>query len=303
LRGIWDMPQSRYKAGYEEQKITGVVQWMATVESERTPPTGTEKRRVKALQAKYEKKLFVDAEKEVLSEIQAAWAASEDDVKKEAAAEFAKMLEDEYADLPYEQEGVCKEAAHAWEEQYLRGVKRLSIVAGDLVGLIVDKEMKLDHPVINNLTRLLRERHKPARDNLKKAVFRLRYRKYTLLFLKDLIAKDRINPVMAVETKRLTKDEHEQLLRRQNHRRRVAIIDVIGDIVADYCETPFDVRRVPAASEEARLSEAEIQKRESDFVHECTIGALEEQRKDDEIGEMVREELPQLRSLWQNRNK
>ncbi len=240
-------PSDSYEAG----KITDVLEWIQAARPK--PAAGPERRRVKSLSLKYGKRLLPRKEKRVLEGIEAQWRLSADSAQQAAADQFARMRDGQHAELSEASRRLCEEEARKSEEQYLTGRTRVTQVIASLVGTIRSerKTLKLDHPVLWDLVRLLQEAHRPARENIAEAVFQLREQHFTLIFLSQFIQKDAINPMMAVETPRLTNDEHEELLKEENLRRRLACIDVAQRIALAYCEEPFTIRKIEPDLQEA----------------------------------------------------
>jgi len=261
---------------YEERKITEVLQWVLA--GRKTRALGPEKRRLKALYAGYEKKLLHGAEKRALRQIMREWEQSDDPLRRSAAEKFAAMLEGRHAALTSEESRLCSERADYWEGLFFEGRRRVSQLALELARAIEQKGAFLDHPELWDLVRLLQERYPPARENLAEAVFVLRRRKFLLAYLREFITKDAINPVMAVETTRLTKSEHEELLREHNRRRRLACIDVARRIALDYCAEPFDIRGVEPAQED-------------EFFTDTIIRSLEAAAEDEDVGPKAQQAL------------
>ncbi|MBS3763831.1 MAG: hypothetical protein KGZ25_11085 [Planctomycetes bacterium] len=285
---------ARYTKSYEGQKITEVFQWIAR--GHKTRPEGPEKRRIHALLSTYEKHLFRDSEKEVLLELSEKWGNSKETLKRDIAANFKRILNDEPAVLTREQEKQCEQAAQEWENLYQKGRRRLCALELKFVRYIEEHEPvqgimiltgeSLDHPEMWDMVQLLDEPYPGAREQLRDAVFRLRKHKYILIYLKQFIRKDSINPVMAVETTRMTQDEHEALLRRENYRRRLACIAVVGRIVRDYCKQPFDIKGVDLNRAEQR-----------EYFKERTVRALESVVEDRRVGEAAQKELQKIKAV------
>lgn len=271
--------QQRKTVSYEQQKITEVLTWLA--QGRPTPPKGPEHRRVRSLQNKYEKRLFVGEEREVLEELAESWPKKDAPVKQSAGTKFALMLEEKPTELTPQETMVCEEVAQGWEDRYMLGEERLTHVARRLVKYIEANNVFIDHPEVWEVIRLTQHRHPPARDNMKDAVFALRNRKYCHIFLSNFLLKTAINPVMAVETVRLTKDEHEQQLRAENHRRRMACLEVARDIAKTYCTKPFPIDEVP-------------KQEEPEFFRNHIIEPMETLLEDDDVGAKARQMLDSI---------
>jgi len=266
---------------YEERKITEVVQWLAG--GRQTVPKGPERRRIKSLQSKYQKRLFFGEEKETLTMIAEDWSDSTNAARRGAAEKFLLMLDGQHAELTPEEREECLQTARHWEALYLKGRERLSEVAFALVQHVESEDTFLDHPEIWDMVRLLHEPYAPARRNMAEIVYVLRNRKYVFIYLSEFIKKDTINPVMAVETARLTKDEHEQLLRRQNHTRRLAAIEVVERIATDYCRNPFEMENLQEGQDQDKI------------FKEKTIQTLESVLEDEDVGSQAQQALKSIR--------
>jgi hypothetical protein len=124
-------------------------------------------------------------------------------------------------------------------------------------------------------------------------VYTLRKRRYTLKYLARGIQKDTVNPVMAVETRRLTKDEHEQLLRRENTRKRLSCIELAKRIALDYCEKKWVVtRHAKPDFPFLAYQKPELSGPESRQTLKTTImAALVSVTKDEDVGQQAQEAL------------
>jgi len=266
---------------YEEQKITEVLEWLA--DGRPTPAKGPERRRLAALRTAYEKKLLSSAEKRLLRTIMGRWEQSDNPTQRSATSKFALMLEGKPTELSPEEKALCQQRADEWEALFLRGRVRITQVGVELAKAIQQRQRWLDHPELWDLVSLLHERCPEARRNLMEIVYTLRARKFTLVYLREFILKDSVNPVMAVETARLTKSEHEELLREENHRRRIACIELARRIALDYCAEPFQIQGVQAEGSKdffkaniLRPLEAVVEDKEVGTYAQAALDALEQ---------------------------
>ncbi len=264
------------RASYEDRKITEVLQWVA--EGRPTAAKGPEIRRIKSLQTQYEKKIFAGRERRALEKLAEQWGRSDEPVPRGAAQKFARMLRGKYAELSHEEKQCCLERAKHWEGLYLKGQERLTQVAARLARIIQRDDRFLDHPELWDLVRLLYMSHQPARRNLAETIFVLRTRRFILIYLSQFLLKDTINPVMAAETARLTKSEHEALLRDENLRRRLACIELAGRIALDYCREPFEIRGIEEPERE-------------ELFKDRIIRALQAVIEDEEVGKQAQQIL------------
>ena len=266
-------------ASYEQAKITEVLRWI--VEGRRTPPVGPEKRRIRSLLVGYEKKKFFGAERHALKALMKEWAQSDDAARKSAAEEFVLMLESKQTALSPEEAARCSEEADGLEEIYMIGRRRLTEGLHRMANIIGERDIFVDHSHLWDLLRLLDYRDDAARRSIAEAVMSLKGRKYALAYLAEFILKDSVNPVMAVETARLTKDEHEQLLGRENYRRRLNCIEVAWRLAIQYCRQPFEIEGVPKEKQAA-------------FFRLQVIGSIEAVAEDKEVGRAASEALQEL---------
>ncbi len=266
-------------ASYEQTKITEVLRWIA--DGRRTPAMGPEKRRIRSLQVGYEKKRFFGAERRALKSLMREWAQSQDAARRSAAQEFAVMLEGRQTELSTEEAARCSQEADRLEETYMMGRRRLTEGLSHVAGIIEQQDIFVDHPHLWDLLRLLDHRDDVARRFIADAVVCMRGRKYTLIYLAEFILKDSVNPVMAVETARLTKDEHEQLLAQENRRRRLSCIEVARRIALEHCQRPFQIKGV-------------TQEKQAAFLKDRVIGSLEAVAEDKQVGPRASEVLREL---------
>jgi len=119
-----------------------------------------------------------------------------------------------------------------------------------------------------------------VRQSFAEACLVLKGRKYIWIFLAKFIQSEEVNPVMAVETARLTKDAHERLLREELRRRRIACIQVLGDLGVQYYREPFGILGVEKAEQPL-------------FVQQSVVGALESvlEDKDQEVAAAAQQAL------------
>jgi len=267
---------------YEENKITDVLEWL-----ERGRPTiavGPERRRIKSLKIKYDKKLFFSSEADALRQIQEEWLESGDPVKQGAAEKFAEMLEDQHAKLTPQEQEFCLTRARHWEGLYREGRERLAWVCEDLAGRVAKGDIWLDHSEIWDLASLLDVPGETARGHIAKAVLAMRARKFALVYLGEFVETDTVNHVMAIETARLSGPEHEALVREEMRRRRLGALDVLHQIVLQYCRRPFPIEEVPPDEQE-------------EFFKENVVRSLQHVREDKDVGERAGQILDDIEKL------
>ena len=280
LRELLLERQERPSTSNEEQKITEVLLWLAG--GRPTPPVGTEQRRLASLKTRYDKNLFFGAESRVLSMIAEEWEASSDPVRRGVAEKFKLMLRGEPAKLSPEEDKLCSDQAAYWERLYLTGRERLCRVAGELVEIIVRDGIRLDHPNIWDLVRMLDERYEPASRHIVRALITLKANKYTISYLSEAVLRAGVNPVMAVETAKLTKNAHEQLLKEEQLRRRLASLEVMREIARTYCRKEFSIQGVEPGGQDK-------------FFKEKVIRTLKTLINDKQVGERAGAIVDELR--------
>ncbi|MFO7957875.1 MAG: hypothetical protein R6X33_12340 [Candidatus Brocadiia bacterium] len=217
---------------YAEHRITEVLLWLAR--GAQTMATGVERRRMESLLAQYEKKSFVGTEAKALGEIIAEWSNESDEVARQAAEDFQAMLQGEARQLSPEAARLCYRRADALEDLYQRGIMLLCRAGLVMLEKIVENDRYLDHPHIYQYLTLLGKRFDDVRQTICDGIWLIRTRYYTIRFLSYFASKTSINPVMAVETVRLTREEHERLMRRANNRRMRESVQLLIRIGLDY---------------------------------------------------------------------
>lgn len=270
---------------YAEKRITDVIQWLARGAT--TRPKGPEKDRLRALQEQLQKKYYVTEEAAALKALIESWNQSSEPLERKAAEHFGLMLQQERTALPSEVARHCGEEADRLEDLYRRGMVRLADASHRMLGKVVQRGMFLDHPHINQYLKLLRHRYEGIRKFVRKGVWILRHDKYTVMFLSDFLDKVNINPVMAVETERLTKEEHERVMRRENNRRRRAALELLTRIVLDYLRNPDPY--LPRVEDPDR------------YLRQHVTHVMEELADDRLLGDRIQQSLAELRQADRNR--
>jgi hypothetical protein len=104
----------------------------------------------------------------------------------------------------------------------------------------------LRHSHIYQLISLLGFDYEEVRAQLREAAYAMRHNKFAVRFIGDFADRTTINPVMAVETERLTKEEHERELKRANDRRVRECIRLLGRIGLDFVRNPdhYEFRQI-----------------------------------------------------------
>ena len=234
LRNMVEERRAETELSYAEQRITDVLAWL--IQEPRPLPKGFEKRRLESLLADFQKKDFVGPEVEAVEILITEWDNSDDPVRRDAVPHFRKMLQGEHTAMPDPSVALCRERADYWEQRYLNGMLALARAGKQMLTDIVNKNKWIDHPHIYQYISLLRHRGDRVREQISEGVWLIRHRYYTIRFLGTFAARTSINPVMAVETVRLTRDEHEREMRQANVRRVNECMQLLIRVGLDYLQ-------------------------------------------------------------------
>lgn len=265
------------RMSYAEHRITEVLLWLAR--GAETTATGVERRRMESLLARYEKKSFVGTEVRALEAIIAEWSAASDPTMTQATEKFQAMLDGETTQLSPEGARMCYERADALEDLYHKGIILLSKAGVAMLEDIVEADRYLDHPHIYQYLTLLGKRFDDVRQTITDGIWLIRTRYYTIRFLSYFASKTSINPVMAVETVRLTREEHERLMRAANNRRVRESVQLLIRIGLDYMAN----------------AEQYAEQVDDAAVRRYIIHTLETLKDDERVAELVTDGLAQLR--------
>jgi hypothetical protein len=264
---------------YAENRITDVLAWLA--EGAPGRPTGPEKRRMQALEKQYAKRAFVGPEASALESLADEWQQDSDPLAREAAGGFAEMLEGRKAELSEEAMALCASSADEWEGRYHQGMTRAAEVGYRLLEQVLSADLFIDHPYIYQYILLLGHQYDEVRERIAAGTWLLRHNKFGIRFVSYYATKTAINPVMAVETLRLTKEEHERLMRRLNTRRLHEAVRLLGRLGVDYVE---------------HTSEYELEVKDQDaFVRAFVIHGLQDVTDNEVVGEAAKEALAAIR--------
>jgi len=233
LKELIDERKAEASESYEEQRITEVLEWIA--QGHPGQPKGPEHRRIRSLQAELEKRKFRGVEIDAMKEIIELWEQKQQAVYRQAAQKFVKMLQEQPASLSPEEQRVCEQYIRQLKEEYLKGRENLAQVAYLSLKKILDERMFLDHPPRYVMIRLLESPYKPVQDRMADCVMLINQNKFTIEYLAEAAKESSVNPVMAVETATMTKQENEALLREDNIRRRRKAIELLTAIALDWC--------------------------------------------------------------------
>jgi hypothetical protein len=269
--------RAREDITYGEARITDVLVWLAAGAEE--PPDGVERRRLDSLFAQYEKQRFAGKVARALRTLAEEWRGAPEPFAREAAEKFALMLDDEAVALSAGAEGFCREEADRWEASYRAGCARLAEGSRAALEQAVQEGIRLDHPHVYQYVSLLAHPYDEVRRSVAEGIWLIRTGYYTVQFVSWFGAKTTINPIMAVETVRLTAEEHERLMRRANERRMRECIALLGRIGVDYVQSP--------GAYDSRLTTA--------VVRNYVVYALESLSDEERLRELVGEALEEVR--------
>ncbi len=265
---------------YAQERVTDVLEWI--VEGTPTQPTGVEPRRMESLLLQYKKKSFAAGVAEALEQLREEWSVSDDQTARAAAEKFGTMLEDEATSLAEAEAELCRQRADAWEDLYRSGSVLLAGAGKAVLADIVRDERFLDHPHIYQYIGILGHPFDQVRRHVAEGVWLLRHNVFAIRFLGEFAAKTTINPVMAVETVRLTREEHERMMRRVNDRRMLECVRLLGRLGVDYVRNTDDY-------ELARAQDPD------EFVRRHVVNTLESLEEDERVGAEATRALEQIR--------
>ena len=264
---------------YVEDRITDVLDWLA--EGYPGQPTGPEKRRLSALKKQLAKKVFVGAEAKALEALMAQWRGDSNAAAREAAEAFDDMLAGQRAQLSPEATALCVERADQWEQRYRDGMIRIAQAGRQMAAEIGRSGRFLDHPHIYQYLSLLDHRFDEVRREANRGAWELRHSRFAFLFVSYFASKTAINPSMAVETVRLTREEHEREMREANVRRMREAVALLGRLGVDYVQ-------------DRDSYQLRVGKRD-DFVRKHVVGKLHELADEELIADLVEKALADIR--------
>ena len=264
---------------YAEDRITAVLQWLA--EGQPIPPTGPERQRLQGLLTQLDKKVYAGSERSAITALQAEWAQSGDAVARGAADKFQLMLDDKTTSLSPEEAAYAEQEADRYRQLYRDGMTRLAKVSLAMLGDVLKRDLYLDHPHIFQYLTLLGYQYDPVRAEVEQGAWDLRHSRFTVIYLSEFVRTTTINPVMAVETERLTKEEHERQMNEQNTLRRREAVTLLGKIGLDFIAHRGDYDFGLGSKDE--------------FVREHITHTLEEAAEDEAVADLVAPALKDLR--------
>ncbi len=151
----------------------------------------------------------------------------------------------------------------------------------DVLRQVIEDGLYLDHPHIFQYLTLLGYQYDPVRAQVEQGAWQLRHSRFTIIYLSEFVRTTTINPVMAVETERLTKEEHERQMNEQNVLRRRESVTLLGKIGLDYI---------------AHRGDYDLNAPDKDeFIREHLTHTLEEAAEDEAVADLVAPALKDLR--------
>ncbi len=228
-------------ASYAESRITEVLEWMQA--GCQAAPRGTELRRLRILVRGYDKKRFTSKEAAVLRDIAQGSSLLGPQALQSLAPKFYYMLADETVALSESEIAECRRQRDELEDQYGNGMFTVAEAVTRIAEQIAEEEIFVDHPHIYQCVSLLGYRYDPGkpelyadvRNEIAKAVVALRrHNRFVITHLAEFASRTAINPVMAVETERLTASEHERQMTWQNDERLRRCIAQLQSAFQDY---------------------------------------------------------------------
>lgn len=271
---------------YAEDRITAVLQWLA--EGQPGQPIGPEKQRLNGLLGQLNKKLYVGKEAAALTDLIKEWKSSKDAPAASAAGKFQTMLTGKRIELsPDEAEYVTTQAAD-YQKRFQDGMTRLAQAARTMLDEVLRRNIYLDHSHIYQYLTLLGYELDPVRGNVVEGAWALRQNPYVAIYLAEFVRTTTINPVMAAETERLTKEEHERQMNAQNTLRRREAVRLLARTGMDYVAHPDQYSFGVADPDE--------------FVREQIAHTLEEVADDETVADLAGPSLKALRDADANQS-
>jgi hypothetical protein len=271
---------------YVEELITDVLAWVA--EGHPGKAKGAEKRRLQAFEKQFEKKLFVGVEAEALTEVMAEWQ-TEGGTAASAAAKFPAMLAGEAVELTADETDLCTARADRWEQRYRDGMAALAVVSRMMIeereAMPQEDQPRLDHPHVYQYLSLLNSRFPEVREQTTEGGWLLRHNRFTTMFLSTFATKTTVNPFMAVETLRLTAEEHEREMRKANERRMREAIALLARIGVDYMAHPEDY----TTHRTFNIADPD------EFIRKHVVAAIYEVSDEESVADVAEEALAALR--------
>jgi hypothetical protein len=215
---------------------------------------------------------------------------------------------------------LVRQEMQAFEDAYEAGMVRIARAARTMVNMIngpdvgttgsanpalagydleaPDEKLFVDHPHIYQYVSLLGyryemdhpEKFEEVRNLIIEGVYALRHRKFTLYFLRLFGRKTAINPVMAVETERLTKEQHEREMREANDERVRNAQKLMVRVFRDYLQSPADYL-------DEDDPQFDTQEEVQDYIRAKLIHPMQDLIEDPTFGQHARDQLKTMREL------
>jgi len=283
-------------ASYAETRITEVLEWMHA--GCPTDPHATELRRLRVLARGYEKKRFTTKEAGVLRTVADGSSLLGPEALKGLAPKFTDMLAGETATLSESEIAECREHRDDLEAQYAAGMIQVAETAALIAAQIAENDIFVDHPHIYQCVSLLGYRYNPAkpalhtgvREEITKAIIGLRrHNRFVIAHLAEFASRTAINPVMAVETERLTASEHERQMTWQNEERLRRCVALLQNTFQDYLENAaaYDIKAGPITSDAERDT----------FIRKTIVGTLRSLSEDRTVGVKATAALEAMKAM------
>jgi hypothetical protein len=151
-----------------------------------------------------------------------------------------------------------------------------------MISDIVKSGVFLDHPHIFQFIGLLDNRFDGVQQEVIDGTWLLRHNRFAVRFLSYYATKTTINPFLAVETVRLTREENQREMRKANERRMKAAVELLGRIGVDYVEHPDDYKNLDRDPQE--------------YVRKWVVSGLSDVSEEPVISAEVRKTLDDIRA-------
>jgi hypothetical protein len=282
-------------ASYAETRITEVLEWMHA--GCPTEAHATELRRLRVLARGYDKKRFTSKEASVLRTLADGDSLLGPDALKSVAPKFSDMLDGKTVVLTDEEAADCLAQRDELQSRYAGGMIKVAETVALIARQIAEGDVFVDHPHIYQCVSLLGYRHDPrspelhkgVRDEIARAVVALqRHNRFVITHLAEFASRTAINPVMAVETERLTASEHARQMNWVNEERLRRCIAQLHDAFADYLQNADEFHfKGPIRSDAERDA----------FIRRTVVGTLRALAEDRTVGDAATAALEGMKTM------
>jgi len=287
--------RSAADASYAETRITEVLEWMHA--GCPTAAHATELRRLRVLARGYDKKRFTSKESTVLRSLAEGTSLLGPDALKSVAPKFFDMLDGKTAELTESEIADCLARRNALQSRYADGMIKVAETVTLVARQIAEENIFVDHPHIYQCVSLLGYRYDPrtpalhvgVRDEIAQAIVALgRHNRFVITHLAEFASHTAINPVMAVETERLTASEHGRQMNWENEERLRRCIDQLQTTFADYLENAGEFKfKGPIRSDSERDA----------FIRKTVVGTLRSLSEDRTVGDAATAALKAMKQM------